>query len=190
MGTYATVSFPQFWRCWIGRLRSRKLSFCKLRFNGVGEFNEPRISVPGDHKIVLIAIDGQELVFPMKSLIGFTRGVVLRSGYSAHVANHFLGLGMFYPFVSGRGYIALLAHGEGVEVAESGSLHSPQALLLWDRTQEFSLEQNPNAFMWWINNPSVKVNGHSSAVLDERPDRTPSIFSGIWKVGRYLFLPI
>lgn len=189
-GTYASISFPQFWRCSISRIWRRKFSFCKLRLPRLSPSIAAKVSVPGDHKIVLVKLAGRELIFPMNSLVAFTDSVVLRSAYSAHVGNHFLGLGMFYTFASGDGYIALLAQGEGVELAEPESLNSPRSFLVWDRRQEFMLQQNPNAFLWWINLPSIIVKGNSTAILDERPEKIPTLLNGIFKIARFLFLPI
>ncbi|CAN7382172.1 hypothetical protein [Variovorax sp. LjRoot178] len=193
-GTFSSLSYHPYLRCIFSRARTGRLSFSRLRFDPSEESiqtDPPKISVPGDSRIVLIKLEGhEELVFPMKRLVGFTEGVSLRSGYSAHVGNHFLGIGMFYTYATGTGYLALLTIGEDAKVAKPNSLHSAQAFLCWDRRQTFALEQNRNAFTWWVNAPSIKVMGESSAVLDEGTGKAPGAIAGFWKLARFLFLPI
>lgn len=95
----------------------------------------PELYVPKTGEIVVIHLHaGQEVIFRMKTLVGFTTGVRLRSVYSTHVGLFFLGLSSFHCFAQGEGYIAVYSESGGIHASNQDTgLIFPDGLLAWDR---------------------------------------------------------
>jgi hypothetical protein len=93
----------------------------------------------GTSILVVTLVPGQQVVFRMDSLLGFSSGVTLKTAYSTHAGLFFLGLGSFYHYAEGDGHIALLANGGWSRPAKKDEEAFASNLLAWDRRAKFGL---------------------------------------------------
>ena len=196
-GTYMNVRVPQPLSCLFQRIFSGRYFLTRV---DVGDpavkqakgKNAPRLSVAGDTKLVRIQLQPhQRICFRMSDLVAFTHGVKFKSVYSTYVGLHLLGLGSFYTTVQGEGFLVLKTEGEQVSESVQNQSTPPANLLAWDHAQSFSLAQRISVTGIWFNEPSLILSAPGGgAILDESgSDRFP-IAVRIWRLFRYLFMPV
>jgi hypothetical protein len=192
-GTHMRLSLPQLTALFLQRIFTGRLLMTRVEIEDQRQksVHAPTITAPGDLKLVRFHLDGQqEIVFHIGDMLAFSSGVRLESVYTAHAAAHFLGLGSFYSVASGEGFIVLLSEGARVKRANQGLSIPPPTLLAWDRRMEFSLAQQISFNGVWFNDPSViSHSAYGAAVLDEGRGGAPGLFSRLWRIIRYLFMP-
>ena len=195
-GTHMRLSVPQpsalfFQRLLTGRLLMTRVDVSVVTKQESGEPHNPRISAPGDLKVVCINVKrGQEVVFHVGEMLAFSDGISLQSIYTAHVAAHLLGLGSFYSVAAGEGYLVLLSEGARVRKVNKWLSLPPDSLLAWDRRTEFSLAQEVTLAGVWFNDPSVISNsGFGAGIVDEGRAGSPGLFNRFLRLVRYLFMP-
>jgi hypothetical protein len=192
-GTHMRLSLPQRTALFMQRLFTGRLLMTRVdvQYQGQKSVHFPTIAAPGDLKLVRFELDGmREIVFHISDMLAFSSDVKLKSIYTAHVAAHFLGLGSFYAVASGEGYIVLLSEGARVKRANEGLSLPPATLLAWDRRTEFALAQQVSFNGVWFNDPSVIPHSpYGAGVLDEGRGGAPGLFSRLWRIIRYLFMP-
>jgi len=193
-GTHMCVSMPKPFECFLQRLLTARLIVTRVAMQTALHTNHPpQISVPGDHNLVRIRIKkGQQVCFRMRDLAAFTTDVTFRSIYTTYVGAHFLGLGTFYGVAEGEGgHLILQSDGEQVQLSAKGASTPAVNLLAWDRAHEFALAQNLSVSGVWFNDPSLKLRSASGcAVLDESCAPRFPLASRIWRLFRYLVLPV
>ncbi|TXL70882.1 hypothetical protein FHP25_32715 [Vineibacter terrae] len=193
-GTQMCLSMPDPHRCFLQRLLTARLIVTRIAMQSALHTNDPpQISVPGDHNLVRIRIKkGQQVCFRMRDLAAFTTGVTFRSIYTTYIGAHFLGLGTFYGVAEGEGgHLVLQSDGEQVQLSAKGDSTPAVNLLAWDRAHEFSLAQKLSVSGVWFNDPSLKLRSASGcAVLDESCAPRFPLASRIWRLFRYLVLPV
>lgn len=193
-GTHMCVSMPKPFECFLQRLLTARLIMTRVAMQTALHTNHPpQISVPGDHNLVRIRIKkDQQVCFRMRDLAAFTTDVTFRSIYTTYVGAHFLGLGTFYGVAEGEGgHLILQSDGEQVQPSTKGDSTPAVNLLAWDRAHEFALAQNLSVSGVWFNDPSLKLRSASGcAVLDESCASRFPLASRIWRLFRYLVLPV
>ena len=190
-GTHEDLCVPQFPTAFLQRLFSGRLLMTRVRLDAAGAGFPPKVSLPGDLKLVQVRIEqGQQVCFRMRDLAGFSAGIVLRSVYSTHVGAHLLGLAAFHTYAEGDGYLLLISEGQQLEPSKRGLPTPAATILAWDRRHEFALEQRVSSRGVWLNEPSlVLASADGAAILDESEPVTFGLARRIWRLFRYLLLP-
>ncbi|MHC2086602.1 AIM24 family protein [Methylobacterium sp. CM6244] len=195
-GTHMRLIVPQILELTVQRMINNLFFMTKIELkysdsDATASNHGPRISLPGDLKLVCIYLDGtQDVVFQVKEMAAFSNGVNLSSVYTTHVAAHFFGLGSFYAIASGRGVLILRSDGSQVSNVEPNLSVTPPTLIAWDRRAEFSLAQQVSFSGIWFNDPSIVTTSTAgSAIADEGHTSGTGLLHRIGRLTRYLFMP-
>jgi len=196
VGTHMFLWVPQplhclFQRLFAGRLLMTRVAMTR-KVRATRGNASARISVKGDCQLVPINIGpDQSVVFRMRDLAAFSDGVQIRSVYTTYVGAHFLGLGTFYCTAQGAGTIVLRSDGQQIVGSTRGTSLPAVNLLAWDRRSQFGLAQSLGIFGVWFNDPSiVTCSAQHSAIIDEGSATRFPLTERLWRLVRYLFIPV
>lgn len=191
-GTCERVQMPQMGHCVIARLLTNRYLLTEVSTGKLDGANGQGPMLTSDTgQLVAIRIGrNQRVVFRMGTLIAFSDGVTLSARFSTHLSLFFLGLRRFYSSAHGSGVIVLRSGPHVIQ--DSQGLSTPVGnLLAWDSRQSFSFDQAGGPLSMWINVPSVRLRSpHNLAVVHEAPGRGPSLVARVWRLLRFLFLPL
>ncbi|WP_155986183.1 MULTISPECIES: hypothetical protein [Novosphingobium] len=189
-GTHMRWTIPSPGSAFFRRLFAAKLAMTKVELAEIIQ-HKPTIAVAGDLKLLDIVVDeGREIVFRMKDLIAFSKGVRIRSIYSTHVGTELFGLTSFYNVASGTGRLVLKTEGREVFLAPPDVSIPPNLLVAWDHSATFALAQDSGIVGVWGNAPSVMPTLSGTAIVDESRPGDPGIFGRIWRLLRFAVLPV
>jgi Mitochondrial biogenesis AIM24 len=194
-GTHMRIAAPQkraltLRRFFTGRFFMTKVDLASEEVIQASAQHSPRISLPGDLKLVCIELsDAQEVVFHPRDLMAFSDGVGLSSVYTTHVAAKFFGLGSFYAAAKGSGMLILVSEGSQVGNVPVGLSVPPATLLAWDRRADFNLAQQKSFSGIWLNEASLVAASAGTAIVDEGRASSPRMPLRFWRLVRYLLLP-
>lgn len=193
------VRIPQPLSCLFRRVLSRRYSM--QRINATAAANAQAAGKDGARfggargsAMTLACIrvkQGQQVVFKFSHLAGFTAGVKLRSAYSTHVGLYLLGLGAFYSYAEGDGWLVLsIDKGSFKESERSKNFEYPHALVAWDRRAKFSVSHTTSVREHWFTESQVIPKSKDGTVLfGVAGVYAPGPMHYLWRLGGYLMLP-
>lgn len=194
---FESVEIPQPFNCLFQRAITRRLSMVRVNMRkALKAIAEDKITAranvgPGQEIAVIQLQPGQEVVFRMKTLLGFSDGVKLNSVYSTHVGHYLLGLGSFYTYASGDGFLALKVEREGARLnSKREDAIFSNGWLAFDRRAKFGVEHGEGPLQYWKANTQLAIRSKPGTVLIASGlTHVPGFVTRARQLLRYLLLP-